>query len=330
MGEPWQVLAECPHCRVEAAVLQVMDPTHPACHLGRPAEQRCRLCGWATVALDEPFAPRLPPSSGRCPACNKPLSEAARTGQGICPHCRYTPRLRETEGPVSMRAPGTARAALIRWAALEGEADVDRFCHAHMGEGADEVVGRLGRGERVGTTFDVIAWLFPDSGGGAVSTRADAPGSRPVPVGDRRPAPAEDDAADAPLPMDPHTAARVLVSVMAADGELRPGELRFIRRFLESEGLPPMDPADLRIWRPHELPVPAEAAVRSQLIEACVHLMHLDRQRDGSEWKVVRAFAAAWGIADDDLHAWDRAYDARYSTVMTRLWGALSRFVRVR
>lgn len=330
MGEPWQVLAECPHCHVEAAVLQVMDPTHPACHLGRPVEQHCRLCGWAAQALDEPFAPRLPPSSGRCPACNKPLSEAARTGRGICGHCRYTPRLRETTPPVSMRSGRAARAALLRWASIEGEHDVDQFCQAHMGAGVDEIVARLGRGERIGTTFDVIAWLFPDSGGGAVSTRADAPGSRPVEIVDRSPAPPTADVPVPRAPMDPRTPARVLVSVMAADGELRPGELRFIRSFLEAEGLPPMDPADLRIWRPHELPVPPDAQVREQLIEACVHLMHLDRQRDGTEWKVVRAFAAAWGVPDADLDAWDRSYDAHYSTVMTRLWGTLSRFVRVR
>lgn len=331
MGEPWQVLATCPHCRVEAALVQIMDPVHPATHLGRPTEQRCRCCGWQAEALEEPFSPSLPPSSGRCPNCSKALSEAARTGRGICGHCSYTPRLRETTPPLNLRDGPTAHRALARWAEEEGESDVERFCTAHLSGSPAQVVAQLGRGETVRTTFDVIAWLFPGQGGGASQTPQDAPSARPVEVVDRPPAPIDEDvSAGLPRPLDPRVPARVLISVMAADGEIRPGERRFIDAFLQAEGLPPMEASDLRIWRPHELEAPADHNVRAQLIEACVHLVHLDRERDGTEWKVVRAFAGAWGVSEAQLEAWDKTYDERYATTMTRLWRRLSGFVKVR
>jgi len=333
MGEPWQVLATCPHCRVEAALVQIMDPVHPATHLGRPAEQRCRCCGWEAVALEEPFVPTLPPSSGRCPNCSQPLSQAARTGHGICASCGYTPRLREVTAPRDLRAPGAVHHALKAWAASEGEHDVERFARAHLGGSVAHVQERIHAGQVVHTTFDVIAWLFPDQGAGATHTPDQAPSARPVEIIDRTPAqglrPHQVDP-ELPEPLDPRVPARVLISVMVADGELRPGERRFIDAFLESEGLPPVNEADVRIWRPHELPAPPDPQTRRQLIEACVHLVHLDRQRDGTEWKVVRAFAMAWGIDEADLIAWDQAYDAQYATTMTRLWRRLSTFVRVR
>lgn len=330
LGDPWQVLAACPHCRVEAAVVQVMDPAHPASHLGRPSEARCRLCTWQTIARAEPFHPKLPPTAGRCPNCQAPLSEAARTGQGICAKCGYTPRIREASPPLDLKDPEVAREALTAWARAEGEGDTDQFCRANLGLALDTVVLRLGRGEAIESNFDVIAWLFPDSGGSTLLTPADAPSARPVEVVDRAPPPAANPDPEPQRELDPRVPARVLISVMAADGELRPGERRFIDAYLAHEGLPALDPADLRIWRPHELDVPPTMAARRALIEACVHLVHLDRERDGTEWKVVRAFAGAWGVPDEDLNAWDAAYDAQYSTTMTRLWRRLSGFVRLR
>ena len=56
---------------------------------------------------------------------------------------------------------------------------------------------------------------------------------------------------------------------------------------------------------------------------------HLDRERDGSEWKVITAYAAAWGVSEERLRRWDVAYDRRYATVMSRLWRSLSKLVRI-
>src|SRR6185503_20116391 len=94
---------------------------------------------------------------------------------------------------------------------------------------------------------------------------------------------------------DVRAAARVLVSVMVADGELRAGERQFVERFLQTEGLPPFEPADLRVWRPSEVTGLA-AALRPKVLEAAIALAHLDRMRDGSEWKIIQAYARAWGV----------------------------------
>ena len=102
----------------------------------------------------------------------------------------------------------------------------------------------------------------------------------------------------------------------------------FIEQFLERGGFEPLSQADLRLWRPAELEPPPPAEERERILEAAVHLAHLDRERDGSEWKVIHAFATAWGIDEARLKAWDTAYDRRYATAMTRLWRSLSRLVR--
>lgn len=274
-GAPWQVLADCPHCRTEAGVVELMDPNDPQCAAGIPSERRCRMCGWQ---------------------------------EGVRP-------------PANLRDASAALAALQAWAVEEGEPDVGVFARGSFGAEADEVVARLVRGDAVPTTFDVIAFLFPSGGAASIQRAVE----RTVVV-DRAPETrAEPTLAVEPEVTDPRTPARVLVSVMVADGTLRAGERRFIVQFLEREGLPPLAPDDLRVWRPSELgPVP-EPAMRDRVLEAAVHLMHLDRERDGSEWRVVRTFARAWGVDDQRLDQWDRRYDRRYSSAMGRLGQLLVR-----
>lgn len=321
VGEPWQVLADCPWCRTEGAVVEWMDPAHPASHLGIPAERRCRLCRFEERADDGGVVPRHPIGACRCPSCDAPLPEDLR---GACPSCGWTPRVARVADALDLRDAGRARQALVRWATEEGEPDLERFCLANMGVPVDEVVSRLVAGEGVGTTFDVIAFLFPGAGGAAGA----AP-DRPVVVDGRAAAPE----APAPVPrerpaeMDRRTPARVLVSVMVADGTLRSGERAFVLAFLEREGLPPMTADDLRVWRPSELGPPPPPPIRDRLLEAAVHLMHLDRERDGSEWRVIRTFARAWGVPDADLEAWDRRYDRRYGSPMARLGRLLDRLL---
>ncbi len=278
MTSPWQVLADCPHCRTEAAVLELMDPLDPGCAAGVPSERRCRLCAWTEL------------------------------------------RGRPVGAPEDLTDPDRARAALARWAAEDGEPDVDVFCTANLGGDAAHVVALLGRRDPVPTTFDVIAFLFPGAGGGSVGRALDH-----TPIVDGLPGDAPVEAAPVAAPMDPRTPARLLVSVMVADGTLRSGERTFVLRFLEREGFPPLAPDDLRVWRPAELgPVP-EPALRDRLLEAAVHLMHLDRERDGSEWTVVREFARAWGVPEATLAGWDRGYERRYASAMGRLARLLDR-----
>jgi hypothetical protein len=327
--EPWQILADCAFCRVEASVVEIVDPLHPACHFGLAADSRCRACGWQAIARAEDFAPRMPISSGRCPACNQPVPEGPRTGGGPCPHCGYAPTLETVSEPEDLRDEATARAALQRWAEAEGEPDVAAFAAANLGGDLESVLAHLAAGEPVSTTFDVIAFLFPQLGGAAGT------GGRAVPteairrVVDRPPQVYELAATEVVRPpVDGRRAAtRVLVSVMVADGELRAGERQFVDAFVAREHLPPFRPDDLRVWRPDEIG-PIDADLRDKVLEAAVALAHLDRMRDGSEWKVIAAYAKAWGVGAARLKALDDRYDAEYGTIMTRLYRLLSSLVR--
>ncbi|MFN7144415.1 MAG: hypothetical protein ACK4YP_11605 [Myxococcota bacterium] len=52
-----QVLSDCPHCRVESALVDLVNPHE---RVGVAIEGRCRLCGYATelgevVQLGRPF-----------------------------------------------------------------------------------------------------------------------------------------------------------------------------------------------------------------------------------------------------------------------------------
>jgi hypothetical protein len=311
-GAPWQVLADCPHCRTEAAVIELMDPSHPACAFGVPSDRRCRMCGWQEVA-----AP-LPGGSG-CPRCRGELAD----GADACPACGFVPTVIPVTPPANLRDAARALAALEAWAAEEGEADLGVFARGSFGAEPEQVVARLVAGEVVPSTFDVIAFLFPSSGGAAVQRSVE----RRVVVVDPEPQQVAE-ASMVPGVADPRTPARVLVSVMVADGTLRAGERRFIVQFLNREGLPPLSAEDLRVWRPSELGPAPDPAVCERVIEAAVHLMHLDRERDGSEWRVIRTFARAWGIEDHRLDRWDRAYDRRYRSTMSRLGELLARLFR--
>src|SRR3990172_3252053 len=69
----FEVLTDCPRCRVESALLEAYDEAFAACRLGVPAEASCRLCGARyegdTAADDSPFEP------AGCPACGARLPE---------------------------------------------------------------------------------------------------------------------------------------------------------------------------------------------------------------------------------------------------------------
>ncbi len=271
-----QVLSDCPHCRVESALAELLDPSE---RVGVTLEGRCRLCGYATE-----------------------LGEVVRFGQPFV----------DADEVVE---------ALARWAAEDGEADVRVFAVANFnGRDASAVARAVLAGERVDTGFDVIAWLFPGLQGGRRPDDDERPKARlgpvlaavpeitPVPGGPGgagpllagrygaapRPSNVATPATRGPTsPTDPRDIGRALASVMMADGRIRPAEQRFLDAALARLGLPPLDPADLRVWRPTELgPVPDPAG----LLETMRLLSLCDHEVDGSEQRVLQEFARAWRV----------------------------------
>ncbi len=275
-----------------------------------------------------------------CDAC---LVESAaielittREGRGVVLERRCRLCLREhregalvSEGEPLRGDAALARAALERWSASEGDPDPERFVLAHFGglplQGLAE---KLARGERVETSFDAIAWLFPGvgavGGGGAGGSgepgapvhdtlesgppdfaRARGTGESSLPAGlppvlMRRtsvPPLIAVTHESIPLQLQPlRVSARALASVMLADGEASEVDRAFLDRTLASWGHPPLQPGDLAIWRPHDLGWPHDAG---KVVEAMCRLAYVDGQRDATEWRVVREFARAWGVSLD-------------------------------
>jgi hypothetical protein len=65
-------------------------------------------------------------------------------------------------------------------------------------------------------------------------------------------------------------------------------------------------------------------------LEAAVELVHLDGQRDDSEWRMIRDYARWWGISESTIGAWDLKYQAKYASPLQTVWSALSGFVKTR
>lgn len=139
----FEVLLDCPSCRVESAVVAVMDPDDPVHARGEPVERRCRVCG-----------------------------AAAEAREGV---------LVATRGPADLSTADAAQAALARFAAEEGE-DVDGLCRSAIGLPVAEVVARLMRGDPIPTNFDAVAWLFGNGSAGVEDARVgDARDAAPPP-----------------------------------------------------------------------------------------------------------------------------------------------------
>lgn len=265
------MLADCPRCRVEGAVLELIEPGERE---GLVLEAVCRLCGRRVEA------------------------------GGVVDPGR---ELRERDDVLR---------ALEEWARSEGERDVEMFVRSNFsGMSPVEVAGELLAGRPVATCFDAVAWLFPGTVGGSARS-AEGPagdqaaaGARPSEGGRRR-----DDAG--------RVAARALIAVMVGDGKIRPEEREFIDRCLREFGYPPVSEFDIRPWRPGELGRPEHPEA---LVEAMARLVYVDRERDGSEWRIVREFARSWGYPMDRLDLIEGELEQEYAPRVRRFWMSVRR-----
>ena len=309
---PWEVASDCARCHGESARVELFDPDGFAAGFGVPVDARCRLCGWHTVVDDAPGA--------GCPRCGGQLSAEHHAG-APCPTCAFTPPVRELRPPDDLTDPVAATAALARWAAEDGESDVSAFCRSAFGLDAAEVVAKLASREPIPSLFDVIDHLFPAQGA--------AHGVREgVVVLDARVAAAE--VRPPPRPMDPRLPTRALVSVMLADGAILTDESAWIARWLVANGCPAVTDADLRVWRAWELGPAPTGALRDRIVDAMVEVAWRDRDPDAHEVRVITDLAGAWGVNPEALAARHLALEQRYSTPLTRLYRAMSGWVRTR
>lgn len=285
--------------------------------------------------------------------CAKCLVESAalelitsRHGRGVvlehrCRVCLYEVRegvvVREAES--FREAPAHARIALERWARTEGDEDIARFVLAHFGGlDVDAVSARLSRGERVETSFDAIAWLFPGvgavGGGGSASTES-SDASKPPTHASIRPAPLRMRTSippsipvtheSIPKQLQPlRVSARALASVMLADGEATPADRAYLEQTLSVWGHPPLENEDLAVWRPHDLGFPHDPEL---VVAAMCRLAYVDGERDATEWRVVREFARAWGVSLDAVEKLGAELQKEHARGLRKLLSALRSLV---
>jgi hypothetical protein len=280
VASAYQVLEDCPDCKVSSAMVALYDPAVVA---GVSVEAACRLCGRTTA-------------------------------QGALQR-----RGRRFEGLLEVID------ALDRWAEADGEPDVERYCAANFnGESATAVAKKVLAGEVVETGFDVFSFLFPGMGGGGGAGASEGEELRPrtakvansVPLTPATvPQRVEGPVVEPPDPA--RTPARALAAIMLADGVMKEKEHRFLEAWLARYGHPPLIQEDLRAWRPGDLAPPAQV---EPLVHAMIELAHVDRERDGTEWRVVREFARRWGYPMAELEARGRTVDELVAPVSTQLW----------
>jgi tellurite resistance protein len=247
---------------------------------------RCGVTSAVVQVVDADGA-LVHPLHSRCRLCGEQSENGARTAEGI-----------------DLRDPTAVHAAFARWAAEDGEPDIDAFARANFGgRTVAEVVEAVLAGEPVDTGFDVVAWLFGGIGSGVVSAShtLGAQAARVAAVtrsadglGDRLPSTG---AADVAGRFDPRDVTRALVSAMLADGAATEAE----RGAIEAEALrlggAAVTSDDLHVWRPQELgPVRDPGAVLASMIRVATS----DGTIDASGRRVLREYARTWGVPLDE------------------------------
>ncbi len=210
-------------------------------------------------------------------------------------------------------------AALARWARAEGDPDVHGFVAANFGGRTVTAVAQcVRRGERVETSFDVVAWLFKDRvggqsvvGGGSPPGNAhgpagavegvrhlDVPLARAEPAGrrlatvgaatvpDLAPSPADD--------ADPHATTIALVTVAMADGTVPDRERATVLLECKKLGAPEPLEGEWRLWRPGEVGTPVDPVAT---VAAMRRVGLVNRLPDPSAERVIREFARHWRVA---------------------------------
>ncbi len=316
MATQFELLADCPRCNIDGAVVELYDPHDPAGVMGIPAESRCRMCGaaWAGRVAPGPDSKGVGfRGSGHCPGCSRALTDEEVEAHACC-MCGARGRSEETSAGVDLRDYAVFLDRLACFADEEHETDIAAFTESNFTLGSvDAVHAAVLRGERVETAFDAMFSLFHRGAGHGGAMRAGQRGNA-VP----KPAPR--------VAHDPRAMLLALVSVLVADGKQDPRELAFLDRFLKAEGMGPLEPKELKVHRPVEVAGRIPPERRAEVVELMAQLACIDGETDPSEVRLLSSYASAWGIADEDVRDWLARYRHRYATDVQRFFKKLKSF----
>jgi uncharacterized tellurite resistance protein B-like protein len=283
-----ELTSECPECRTQGVWLELYDPAAPATALGLPAEARCRLCGAARVGQVEAGSAPLragPWPVGECPFCAHTLDEGDLSAHA-CRACGAKASTASARAGEPMGQRDALERALRALMADEGDDDLDGFLRRAFGAtDLAELGERYARARPVDTALD---------GGTAFLTGAVARATTEPRVADLgRPRTV--------MPDDRRAMLLALVSVLMADGQRDPREMPLVESFLKAEGLAPLSPWELRVHRPVEIAARVPVARRAELVSLMVQLAYADGVADPMEVRVLRAFADAWAVPQDEV-----------------------------
>lgn len=323
MRSQLELVADCPACRVEGALVEVYDPAVPACALGVAAESRCRLCEalWEASVREGPGAQGISSrASGRCPGCASALQDDEVEAHA-CGRCGTRAAMTPVRAGHDLRDLATLHARLAALATEDREPDLARYLDANfMGRSLDELHAMIARGDAVETTFDAMFSLFQRGAGRAVNASAQR-AARPPSAHAPRPSPPSPATAH-----DPRAMLLALVSVLVADGHTDPRETAFVDGFLRREGMAPLAEGEWVVHRPVEVAGRIPPARRAEVVEMMTQLACVDGHADPSELRVVESYAAAWGIPREDLDDWVERYRHQYASDVQRFVQRLKSF----
>lgn len=308
-----ELTAECPECRTVGVWVELYDPVVPASVLGLPAQARCRLCAAERVGECAPGAEGLVArkrADGRCPFCGRALDEHDLLAHA-CHGCGSRATLALSRAGDDLRDPATLERAVRSLMAAEGDDDLAGFVRHTFGAADLAALGaRYAEGATVEATLDGGVGFLS----GAVA-RANPATPRPEFTPTRT-----------HLPDDRRAMLLALVSVLMADGQRDVRETGLVEAFLKAEGLAPLAPAEMRVYRPVEVAAKVPPDRREGLVSLMAQLAYADGVADPSEVRVLRAFADAWGVEQSEVDRWLETYRLARRSRRQRLLDRLRSF----
>lgn len=308
----FEIRLDCPSCRVEGARIETWTDS-AVCRLGVPESVVCRMCRTASEgrSASTGIGETVMPGDG-CPRCGAALDDAARAARR-CPFCNVTAELVET-GPMRAIPPEASVAdverALSEWAREEGLGGAGELLDVYfVVPSAADVHAAMARGEAVETTFDVADYLFSGGGGGGGGAVAGEP--VPVRLVREEGAPTTLRLARVAVPKPaggPREELLAIASVAAADGDASIDDDAVLKRAAARRGVAPLEPEDVRVWRPNEIEPPSTLQDREKVLEEMFQIALSDGQLDESELRVIREYARAWGVDPERLSEWTDLY----------------------
>ena len=255
-----QVLYDCPDCRIEGALVEVI--------VSGSSSGRCRMCSHET---SDGVAVRAGRRFGDAHQVRAALAEWATDDGEV-----------EVEQFVRANFTGHDISGVVRLV-LAGERVETGF----------DVVAWLFRDRSTGQVAVGSSGSAPSQAGGGGAELAPSPamaGPETKVVATERSLPA------APEPsVDPRQLAitRALCAVVLADGLIEPVERVALAAALAKLGAPEPTDSDWRLWRPSDLACPTHP---ERVIDAMRRVALSNQLPDPSESRVIREFARSWQV----------------------------------